>query len=102
MFDHLAVPPFGFNLDPTIATFNKLRDGGKNSAYIHFYIPLIHYGGDKSWLIPATNDGSCLSKRGDLDLFFKFILNNSTENAVCVIYAIYTDVAIILSHMNWI
>jgi hypothetical protein len=100
LFDHLAVPPFGINLDPTVATFNKLRDGGKNPAYPHIYLPLIHYGSDKSRLIPATDDGSCVSKRGDLDIFFKFILNNSTENAVYVIYAIYTDVAIILDLKN--
>ena len=100
LFDHLAVPPFGVNLDPTVATFSKLRDGGDNSAYPHIYIPLMHYGGDKSRLIPATDDGSCVSKRGDLDILFKFVLNNSTENAVYVIYAIYTDVAIVLDLKN--
>ncbi len=113
-FDHLAVPPFGVNLDPTVATtYTKLRDGGTNSAYPHIYIHLIHYDGDKSRLIPAMDDGSCVSKWGNLDIFFKFVLNNSTADAVYIIYAIYTDVAIILdlknkiftspdlSHMNW-
>ena len=100
LFDHLAAPPFGVNLDPTRATFDRLQDGGEYSAYPHFYIPLIHYGGDKSRLIPTTDDGSCVSKRGDLDIFFKFVLNNSTENAVYIIYAIYTDVAIILDLKN--
>jgi hypothetical protein len=99
-FDHLAVPPFGVNLDPNVATFSKLRDGGDNSAYPHVYIPLVHYSGDKSRLIPATDDGSCVAKRGDLDISFKFILNNSTADAVYVIYAIYTDVAIILDQKN--
>ena len=28
LFDHLAVPPFGVNLDPTVATFEKVKDGG--------------------------------------------------------------------------
>jgi hypothetical protein len=100
LFDHLAIPPFGLNLDPTMATFNRLRDGGDNSAYPYFYIPLMHYGGDKSRLIPATDVGSCVSKRGDLDIFFKFVLNNSTENAFYIIYAIYTDVAFILDLKN--
>jgi hypothetical protein len=100
LFDHLAVLPFGINLDPAVVTYAKLRDGGKNSAYPHLYIPLVHYSGDKSRLIPATDDGSCVSKRGDLDIFFKFVLNNSTADAVYVIYAIYTDVAIILDLKN--
>jgi hypothetical protein len=100
LFDHLAVPPFGVNLDPTVATFTKLEDGGDNSAYPHIYIPLVHYSGDKSRLIPAMDDGSCVSKRADLNIDFKFARNNSTENAVYVIYAIYTDVAIILDLKN--
>jgi len=100
LFDHLAVPPFGVNLDPTVATFEKVKDGGTHSAYPHIYFPLIHYGGDKSRLIPATDDGSCMSKRADLEVYFKFIQNNSAENAVYVIYAIYSDVAIILDLKN--
>jgi hypothetical protein len=100
LFDHLAVPPFGVNLDPAVATYAKLQEGGVNSAYPHIYIPLMHYGGDKSRLIPAMDDGSCVSKRADLDIFFKFVLNNSTADAVYIIYAIYTDVAIILDLKN--
>jgi len=100
LFDHLAAPPFGVNLDSTVATYTKLRQGGENSAYPHIYIPLVHYSGDKSRLIPAMDDGSCVAKRGDLDISFKFILNNSTADAVYVIYAIYTDVAIILDLKN--
>ncbi len=100
LFDHLAVPPFGVNLDPAVVTYTKLQDGGKNSAYPHLYIALVHYGGDKSLLISAMDDGSCVSKRGDLDIFFKFVLDNSTADAVYVIYAIYTDVAIILDLKN--
>ncbi len=100
LFDHLAVPPFGVNLDPAVANYNKLKEGGAKSAYTHLYIPLIHYGGDKSQLIPALDDSSCVSKRGDLDIFFKFVMNNSTADAVYVIYAIYTDVVIILDLKN--
>jgi hypothetical protein len=100
LFDHLAVPPFGVNLDPAMASFTKLEEGGDHSAYPHIYIPLVHYSGDKSRLIPAMDDGSCVAKRGDLDISFKFILNNSTADAVYVIYAIYTDVAIILDLKN--
>jgi hypothetical protein len=100
LFDHLAAPPFGVNLDSTVATYTKLRQGGENSAYPHIYIPLVHYSGDKNRLIPAMDDGSCVSKRADLNIDFKFGRNNSTENAVYVIYAIYTDVAIILDLKN--
>jgi len=100
LFDHLAAPPFGVNLDSTVATYTKLRQGGENSAYPHIYIPLVHYSGDKNRLIPAMDDGSCVSKRADLNIDFKFARNNSTENAVYVIYAIYTDVAIILDLKN--
>ena len=100
LFDHLAAPPFGVNLDSAVATYTKLRQGGENSAYPHIYIPLVHYSGDKNRLIPAMDDGSCVSKRADLNIDFKFARNNSTENAVYVIYAIYTDVAIILDLKN--
>jgi hypothetical protein len=100
LFDHLAAPPFGVNLDSTVATYTKLRQGGENSAYPHIYIPLVHYSGDKNRLIPAMDDGSCVSKRADLNIDIKFARNNSTENAIYVIYAIYTDVAIVLDLKN--
>jgi hypothetical protein len=61
---------------------------------------LVHYSGDKNRLIPAMDDGSCVSKRADLNIDIKFARNNSTENAIYVIYAIYTDVAIILDLKN--
>jgi hypothetical protein len=60
LFDHLAVPPCGVNMDPKIVTLEKVQDGGVNSVYPHIYIPLIHYSGDKSQLIPAMDDGSCV------------------------------------------
>ncbi len=100
MFDHLAAPPFGVNLDPAMASFTKLEEGGDHSAYPHIYIPLVHYSGDKNRLIPAMDDGSCVSKRADLNIDIKFARNNSTENAIYVIYAIYTDVAIVLDLKN--
>ena len=100
LFDHLALPPFGVSLDQSTVTYAKLKEGGVNSAFPHIYIPLTHYGGDKSRLIPALDDGSCVSKRSDLDIFLKFVMNNSTTDAVYVIYAVYADVAIILDLKN--
>jgi hypothetical protein len=100
LFDHLALPPFGVSLDQSTVTYAKLKEGGVDSAFPHIYIPLTHYGGDKSRLIPALDDGSCVSKRSDLDISLKFVMNNSTTDAVYVIYAVYTDVAIILDLKN--
>ena len=41
-----------------------------------------------------------LSNWADLDIYFKFMLGNSTENAIYIIYAIYSDVTIILDLKN--
>lgn len=41
-----------------------------------------------------------VSNWADLDIYFKFLLGNSTENAIYIIYAIYSDVTIILDLKN--
>jgi hypothetical protein len=94
LFDHLAIPPFGIRQDASQLTFNNVSEGSKNTAFPHVYIPLIT-GPDRQRIVPALDDGSCILRKADLDVSFKFTKDNSTNNAVYVIYACYTDVATI-------
>ena len=41
-----------------------------------------------------------VSNWADLDIYFKFLLGNSTENAIYIINAIYSEVTIILDLKN--
>ena len=94
LFDHLAVPPFGIRQDPSKLTHPVIAEGGKISPYPHIYLSLVT-GSDRQRLIPALDDGSCVTKKADLDINFKFTTDNSLQNAVYVIMAIYTDVNVI-------
>jgi hypothetical protein len=55
---------------------------------------------DKERLVPSQDDGSCISRKGDLEIAFQFQVTNSQTSAVYVTYAIYTDVANILDLKN--
>jgi hypothetical protein len=99
LFDHLAIPPFGIRQDANKLTFAHVADGSKNTAFPHVYIPLIT-GPDRQRIIPALDDGSCIMKKADLEVNFKFTDSNSANNSVYVIYACYTDVATIYDPKN--
>mgnify|MGYP007006645621 FL=1 len=71
-----------------------MAEGSKNTPFPHVYLSLVT-GSDRQRLIPALDDGSCVTKKADLELNFKFTNDNSPSNAIYVIYAIYTDVNII-------
>ena len=92
LFDHLAIPPFGIRQDASKLTFKAVTEGSISTAFPHVYIPLIT-GPERQRIVPALDDGSCVMKKADLDLSFKFGAANSTANSVYVIYACYTDVA---------
>jgi len=46
--------------------------------------------------VPPLDDGSCISRKDNLEISFQFEATNSQTSAVYVCYAIYTDVANIL------
>jgi len=94
LFDHLAIPPFGIRQDAAKLTFANVSEGSKNTAFPHVYIPLIT-GPERQRIIPALDDGSCMMKKADLDLSFKFTNDNSKADSIYVVYACYTDVATI-------
>ena len=94
LFDHLAIPPFGIRQDANKLSFSAVKEGSKATAYPHVYIPLIT-GPERQRIVPALDDGSCMMKKADFDVSFKFNKDNSAVNAVYVIYACYTDVATI-------
>jgi hypothetical protein len=94
LFDHLATPPFGIRQDVSKLTNTTVAEGSKNTPFPHVYLSLVT-GSERQRLIPALDDGSCVTKKADLELNFKFTNDNSPSNAIYVIYAIYTDVNII-------
>jgi len=101
LFDHLAIPPFGIRQDANKLTFAHVSEGSKSTAFPHVYIPLIT-GPERQRIIPALDDGSCIMRKADLDLNFKFTTSNSQTNSIYVIYACYTDVATIFDpKMNY-
>jgi hypothetical protein len=99
LFDHLAIPPFGIRQDALKLSFDSVADGSTNTAFPHVYIPLIT-GPDRQRIIPALDDGSCIMRKADLEVSLKFTKDNSTSNAVYIIYACYTDVATIYDPKN--
>jgi hypothetical protein len=64
------------------------------------YIPLCSNYAKRERLGPATDDGSCIPRKSNLEIDIQFTENNSPTNSVYVIYAIYTDVAQILDATN--
>lgn len=99
LFDHLAVPPFGVKLDPNKLTLEEIAEGAKNSCYPHLYVPLTT-GIGRNRLIPAQDDGSCTTKKADLDIDIKFSTTTSQDNTVYVIYACYTDASVVFDPKN--
>ncbi len=75
-------------------------EGGEATPFPHIYIPLCGNFVDKERLVPSMDDGSCISRKADLEIAFQFKQTNSQTNAVYVTYAIYTDVANILDLKN--
>jgi hypothetical protein len=96
LIDHHMFPMLGIQPDVSKLILDQILDGGEKSPFPHIYIPLCNNFADKSRLVPSTDDGSCISRKGDLEISFQFNVTNSQTNAVYVTYAIYTDVANIL------
>ncbi len=99
--DYHHMPMFGIRPDFEKLNFQVFQDGGLASGFPHVYIPLCSNYAKREHLVPATDvDGSCISRKSDLEIFIQFNENNSPNNSVFVIYAIYTNVAQILDAKN--
>jgi hypothetical protein len=94
--DYLMFPMFGIYPDPAKLNLSAIQDGGAQSPFPHVYVPLCGNFAKKERLVPATDDGSCISRKSDLEIAIQFELANSQPSAVYVCYAIYTDVGNIL------
>lgn len=93
LLDHLYHPVMGIMPDAANFTKAQFEDGGIKSAYSHIYISLLNFGSERSRIIPSLDDGSCLNKKADFEIFFKFPELGSPDDVVYVVYAIYTDVS---------
>jgi hypothetical protein len=94
--DYHHMPMFGIRPNFEKLNFRAFQDGGLASAFPHVYIPLCSNYAKRECLVPATDDSSCIPRKSDLEIDILFNENNSPNNSVYVIYAIYTDVAQIL------
>jgi hypothetical protein len=96
LVDHFMFPMFGIQPNPKKLTLTNIQDGGDNSPFPHIYVPLCGNFVNREHLVPSTDDGSCISRKANLEIAFQFEVANSQTSAVYVCYAIYTDVANIL------
>jgi hypothetical protein len=100
LIDHHMFPMLGVKPDVSQLLLGHILDGGEATPFPHIYIPLCSNFVDKERLVPSQDDGSCISRKGDLEIAFQFQVTNSQTSAVYVTYAIYTDVANILDLKN--
>lgn len=94
MMDHYEHPPFGVLQDPALISFNMIKEGGKESAFPHIYIPLCP-SGKETRIVPVGADGQVVNKNGDLDITLKFG-SGGAKDATYLAYIFYTDVNMML------
>jgi hypothetical protein len=92
--DHYEMPPFGVLQDPQYITYANIKEGGKNSAFPHVYIPFCP-SGKETRIVPVGADGQVINKNGDLDITIKFG-SGGAKDATYLAYIFYTDVNMIL------
>jgi hypothetical protein len=90
LMDHYEHPPFGVLQDPALIKFEKIKEGGKDSAFPHIYIPLCP-SGKETRIVPVGADGQVVNKNGDLDITLKFGTGGAKDNTY-IAYIFYTDV----------
>jgi hypothetical protein len=95
LLDHQDFPPFGVTQNPKMLTLNKIQMGGTNSQYPHVYLNLCPTT-PQSRLVPIGDNGSCITKTGNLDLTIKFDTNGATADVTYFVYIFYTDVSMLL------
>ena len=94
LFDHLAYPPFGIRQNTDNLKVRNIADGFINTPFPHLYISLVN-GPDRNRIIPALDDGSCINKKADFEIEFKFTEENAPANQLYCIFAFYTDINVI-------
>lgn len=94
LMDHYEHPPFGVLQDPSLIQFEKIIEGGKNSAFPHLYIPLCP-SGKETRIVPVGADGQVVNKNGDLDITLKFG-SGGAKDVTYLVYIFYTDVNMVL------
>ena len=99
LFDHRYIPPFGVRQDINKLTDKVVSEGAKNTPFPHVYLSLVT-GPDRQRLIPALDDGSCVHRKADLEVNFKFTDTNSPANVIYVIVASYSDVNVVYDPKN--
>lgn len=73
----------------------NIAEGGKSSQYPHVYLNLCPSSPD-SRMVPIGDNGSCITKTGNLDLTFKFKTEGATADVTYFAYIFYTDVSMLL------
>jgi hypothetical protein len=94
--DYHRQPPFGIRPDVEKLNLAAIREGGEGSSFPHIYVSLCSNFTDRERLVPAMDDGPCISRKSDLEIAIQFERQNSQPSSVYVFYAIYSDVANIL------
>ena len=94
LFDHLAYPPFGVRQNTDNLRVRHIADGFINTPFPHVYISLVN-GPDRNRVIPALDDGSCINKKADFEIEFKFTEENAPNNQIYCIMAFYSDINVI-------
>lgn len=90
MLDHFEHPPFGVIQDLSNFDISNFREGGKNTAFPHIYIPLCP-SGRETRIVPIGGDGQTINKNGDFDVHIKFGESGAAD-ATYLAYIFYTDV----------
>ena len=95
LVDHMIAPPFGMLQSDKELTLASVEEGAKNTPYPHVYVNLTNYG-DKTRIVPLLNDGSILSKFGDIDINLTFGTGLVGKDLTYFLYMFYTDINTIL------
>lgn len=94
LMDHYEQPPFGVLQDFNVITRDAIKEGGKDSAFPHVYIPFCP-SGKETRIVPIGADGTTINKNGDLDITVKFT-SSGAASATYLFYIFFTDVNMVL------
>ena len=93
LIHHTKIPLFGVKPDKKALNLEVLKQGGRTaSSFPHIFYPLTLLGvGNEAKRVPIHNDGSCLGKRGNLDIFLKFVAEGAARDVIYVFVIYFTD-----------
>jgi len=95
MMDHQDFPPFGVLQNPERLGLSYTEYGSMNTPYQHVYLNLCPTN-PTTRIVPIGDNGSCITKTGNLDLTIKFGSNGATSDVTYFVYIFYTDVNMLL------